>query len=141
VTDTLYRISDAARFVNRSVDTIRRWERQGRISQARRVGGQRRYDADDLRKIKEIAERPLPTEEPTSSPQPWTETEPEPEMRPWAEAGGEADAKQKRLDALPATCSSCWRSLVRHGVIDPFGRRWLQATCEVHGEQARQRWT
>jgi excisionase family DNA binding protein len=140
VTDTLYRIGDAAAFVNRSVETIRRWEQEGRIPQARRVGNQRRYSEDDLRKLKEIAERPLPTEEPTSSPQPWAETEAE-TVTPWAETGGTTEIRQKRLDALPTTCITCWRSLVRHGVTRPNGQRVLIASCEVHGEQGRQRWT
>jgi hypothetical protein len=140
VTDTSYRIGDAARFVDRSARTIRRWEQEGRIPPARRVGGQRRYDADDLRKIKEIAERPLRLNEPTTSLQPWIDSESE-TVRSWEEMTRESAGREKKLDALPTQCGGCWRSLVRHGVTDPFGRRWLQASCEVHGEQARQRWT
>ena len=49
-------IGEAARLLGVSVETVRRWERQGRITPARRtLGGQRRFLRDDIAKIKAVA--------------------------------------------------------------------------------------
>lgn len=44
-------ISDAARLVNRSPATLRRWEDAGRIKPVARVNGQRVYDAAAVRRL------------------------------------------------------------------------------------------
>jgi hypothetical protein len=138
VSDTLVSIGVAARHVGRSIGTLRRWERVGIAPEAQRVNGYRRYSEADLAKLKEIAERPLLTDSVTAT-KPWIETEAE-TVTPWAEtAGGMTETKFKTAGALPETCA-CGRSLVRHLVGDPFGRRWMSASCERHGLQKRVPW-
>lgn len=44
-----YRIGEFAEKVGRSTSTIRRWEREGRISPNRSIGGQRYFDESDVR--------------------------------------------------------------------------------------------
>lgn len=57
-TDTpadLIPIGEAARILGVSVDTLRRWEAQGKITSLRTLGGQRRFDRDAIDKIKTSA--------------------------------------------------------------------------------------
>ena len=44
-------ISRASKELGVSIDTLRRWEREGKINSDRTPGGHRRYDLDKLRKI------------------------------------------------------------------------------------------
>lgn len=44
-------IGEAARLLGVSVGTVRRWEREGKISATRTLGGQRRFVRDDITKI------------------------------------------------------------------------------------------
>jgi MerR HTH family regulatory protein len=139
MSDTPYSIGDAAAAVGRSTNTIRRWEQLGYIPQARRVSGRRRYSEDDLALLRRRVEHP-PSEAPRPEVvRPWTETAELDTVRPWAEMTGKTTTA--RFGDLPAKCGECWRSLVRHGITDPHGRRWLQASCEVHGLQGRRLWT
>jgi hypothetical protein len=136
--DAPFQISDAAKAAERSIYTIRRWEKLGLIPKARRsAGGLRRYSAEDITQIKKAAERPLPSDEPTSaSKKAWTEIQPESDpVRPWSETVG-AEAK---LPAVPSECD-CGRTLTRIAVTDAHGRRWLNSHCSQHGQQGRQRW-
>jgi hypothetical protein len=50
-------ISDAARFIGVSQDTLRRWERKGKLIPRRTVGGHRRYSRKQLERI---LNQPLP---------------------------------------------------------------------------------
>ena len=138
VTDILFSIGDAAAAVGKSVKTIRRWEQLGRIPQARRVSGRRRYSEDDLARLRRCVEPPDEAPLPEGV-RPWAETNEPGAVRRWSEVTGEAQTT--KLGDLPAKCGDCWRSLVRHGVTDPHGRRWLSASCEVHGVQGRRLWT
>ena len=45
------RISEAARMLGVSVDTLRRWEAAGKIEVERTPGGHRRYEVDQLKGI------------------------------------------------------------------------------------------
>ena len=45
------RIGQAASILGVSVDTLRRWEKDGRVTFARSTGGQRTIDAADLREL------------------------------------------------------------------------------------------
>ncbi|WP_409449680.1 MerR family DNA-binding transcriptional regulator [Candidatus Igneacidithiobacillus taiwanensis] len=48
----LVSIREAAEFLGVSAQTLRRWEREGKlIPDGRTIGGNRRYDLDRLRKI------------------------------------------------------------------------------------------
>jgi MerR family redox-sensitive transcriptional activator SoxR len=47
----LLTIGDAARIAGVSVDTMRRWEREGKIVATRTAGNQRRFKRDDLNQI------------------------------------------------------------------------------------------
>ncbi len=47
----LLTIGDAARVLGVSVDTMRRWEREGKVAPTRTVGGQRRYRRAELDKL------------------------------------------------------------------------------------------
>lgn len=49
-------ISDVSREIDRSQDTIRRWEREGLITPDR-VGGRRIFSPADIRHLKEIRDR------------------------------------------------------------------------------------
>ena len=44
-------ITDAARFIGVSQDTLRRWERKGKLIPRRTVGGHRRYSRKQLERI------------------------------------------------------------------------------------------
>ena len=50
-TDTMVPIGEAARRLGVSVDTLRRWERAGRIVAVRTAGGQRRYTDAEVERV------------------------------------------------------------------------------------------
>ena len=50
-----YRIGDAAAVLDVRVETLRRWEREGRLQTARTSGGQRRVPASEVARL--LAER------------------------------------------------------------------------------------
>jgi molybdopterin-binding protein len=50
-----YRIGEAARLLGVRVETLRRWERDGKIRTARTAGGQREVPADEVARL--LAER------------------------------------------------------------------------------------
>jgi putative resolvase len=45
-------IGDTARELGVSVDTIRRWEREGKITATRTLGGQRRFSTAEINRVK-----------------------------------------------------------------------------------------
>ena len=45
-------IGDAARELGVSVETVRRWDRQGLIQSSRTLGGQRRYARAEIERVK-----------------------------------------------------------------------------------------
>jgi predicted site-specific integrase-resolvase len=47
----MYRIGEFAERVGRSAGTVRRWEREGRLTARRGPGGQRYFDESDVRKV------------------------------------------------------------------------------------------
>jgi putative resolvase len=47
----MYRISEFARRIGRSASTVRRWEREGRISARRTASGQRYFTDADVRRV------------------------------------------------------------------------------------------
>ncbi|MEK7154552.1 MAG: helix-turn-helix domain-containing protein, partial [Patescibacteria group bacterium] len=51
---SLYNISEAAKLLGVSAVTLRLWERQGKITSSRTVGGQRRYTPGDLEVIRQM---------------------------------------------------------------------------------------
>ena len=53
--DETYRIGDAAKAIGVRVETLRRWEREGRLATIRTEGGQRRVPATEVARL--IAER------------------------------------------------------------------------------------
>lgn len=57
--ETFSTIAEAARVIGRTPDTLRRWERAGRISRVRRdqISGARIYSADDLQQLRQIVGR------------------------------------------------------------------------------------
>jgi DNA-binding transcriptional MerR regulator len=52
--EKLLAIGDAARQAGVPASTLRYWERAGLLSAPQRIGGKRRYDADDLRQLQVI---------------------------------------------------------------------------------------
>ena len=52
--DELLSIGDAARQAGVPTSTLRYWERVGLLPAPQRVGGKRRYDADDLRRLQVV---------------------------------------------------------------------------------------
>ena len=53
--DATYRIGDAAKAIGVRVETLRRWEREGKLATVRTAGGQRRIPAPEVARI--LAER------------------------------------------------------------------------------------
>lgn len=45
-------IGTAARELGVTVQTVRDWDRQGKIQSVRTMGGHRRYDLDELKKLR-----------------------------------------------------------------------------------------
>jgi molybdopterin-binding protein len=58
VSDEYLRIGQAAGVLGVSVDTLRRWEQEGRLTLARSEGGQRRVALADVRRLLEERRRP-----------------------------------------------------------------------------------
>lgn len=50
-TDQLLRIGEAARELQVSVETLRRWESQGKISGVRSLGNQRRFTRAEVERV------------------------------------------------------------------------------------------
>ena len=48
-------IGEAAKILQVSVATIRRWEAQGKLSSSRTLGKQRRYHLETIKKIRDAA--------------------------------------------------------------------------------------
>ena len=53
--EATYRIGDAARAIGVRVETLRRWEREGKLATIRTEGGQRRIPAPEIARL--LAER------------------------------------------------------------------------------------
>ena len=51
-TDALVSIGTAALLLGVSVDTMRRWEAEGRITSTRTPGNQRRYDLAEVERLR-----------------------------------------------------------------------------------------
>lgn len=49
--ETKYSPGEAARMLGVSIDTLRRWESQGKISATRTAGGQRRFSAVEVARV------------------------------------------------------------------------------------------
>ena len=59
MTDATYRIGEAASMLGVRVETLRRWEREGKLSTTRTAGGQRTVAASEVaRLLAEGRERP-----------------------------------------------------------------------------------
>lgn len=54
-TPTLIPIGEAARILGVSVDTIRRWETEGRIVSTRTAGNQRRFTLSEIEQMGEAS--------------------------------------------------------------------------------------
>jgi len=52
-TEAALPIGDAARMLGVSVDTMRRWEREGKISATRTGGDQRRFPLSEIRRLQQ----------------------------------------------------------------------------------------
>ncbi len=50
--DTPYKIGEAARILGVSVDTIRRWEAEGKIVGTRTPGGTRQFDPAEIDRVR-----------------------------------------------------------------------------------------
>lgn len=57
-TDDWLRVGQAAAVLDVSVDTLRRWEAEGRIDVSRSEGGQRLIPMEEVRRL--LADRPIP---------------------------------------------------------------------------------
>ncbi|HEX6977359.1 MAG TPA: helix-turn-helix domain-containing protein, partial [Patescibacteria group bacterium] len=66
----LYKIGEIAKILSVSIGTLRRWERQGKITSTRTAGGHRRYNLEAVRAIKTKKEigavRPAPVYAPST---------------------------------------------------------------------------
>lgn len=80
--DTYVRIGQAAQLAGVSIDTLRRWESQGKLTAARSLGGQRSYRVADIESLREddehenesISAPEVASPSPTQAP-PWKERE------------------------------------------------------------------
>jgi putative resolvase len=52
--ETLYAVGDTARQLGVSIDTIRRWEREGKLHGIRTPGGQRRFPRSEINRLLEV---------------------------------------------------------------------------------------
>lgn len=156
-----------AEVLNRDTRTVKRWIKSGLLPAPLKRDGQNVFTetqvesfrlaaeqsgllhhqrrAEEFRAILATEASPASTSHldagaatPTVTTTPWKEIEPEARVKSWAEMTSETPSK---VSELPVTCTTCWRSTTRHGVMDPHGRRWLQASCEVHGVVGRRLWT
>jgi hypothetical protein len=149
--------------IGRSVWTLRRWEHQGRVPPVRRHNGQRRYSDEDVVALRRLVERGVGDEGDEESAEAVRLEPVQPLVRSWAEMErGLMVASSTARDAhgqpvwshapdavvpsppdtvdLPGSCPTCHRPLIRHGIQDSYGRRWLVAMCDRHHEQGRTRW-
>jgi len=53
-----YPVADTAKMLNVSPDTIRRWEKEGKIESIRTTGGHRRFTTEAIRQVKEKKDQP-----------------------------------------------------------------------------------
>ena len=51
---TIYTIGEAAKFLNKSIQTLRRWVRDGKIECIRTMGGFRRFSLEELERVKQF---------------------------------------------------------------------------------------
>src|SRR3989304_4987604 len=63
-----YSIQEAAGFLNVSPQTMRRWEREGKLTSARTPGGHRLFTTKDIQNIKASLQAPRPQPFPPVSP-------------------------------------------------------------------------
>src|SRR5258708_2390118 len=66
--ENLFKIGQAAKILNISIDTLRRWEKAGKITSVKTAGGTRFYSPEELNRIKPDSIKiqqniPLSTEE------------------------------------------------------------------------------
>ena len=76
-----YTIQEAAGFLNVSPQTIRRWDRDGKITSARTPGGHRLFTSKDIQNIKAAEQAPRPTV-PQPAPQVVVAPTPQPQAQP-----------------------------------------------------------
>ncbi len=48
----LYKIGEIAKILNVSIGTLRRWEREGKLTSYRTDGGHRRYDFEEIKVLR-----------------------------------------------------------------------------------------
>lgn len=51
-------IGDASRMLGVTVETLRRWDRDGRIGSFRTPGGQRRFPLSEIRRLRDASQVP-----------------------------------------------------------------------------------
>jgi excisionase family DNA binding protein len=56
-----YPVADTAKILNVSADTIRRWEKEGKIESVRTVGGHRRFTTEAIQQVKNKKYQPVNT--------------------------------------------------------------------------------
>jgi hypothetical protein len=135
-----YSISEAAAAVGRSVWTLRRWERSGRIGPVNRRGGRRSFTEADLARLRQLVNKdhvvePGEIREPATVS--WSRLEdPEPLATPWGElqddepVWGGTHGRDDHGQPLPVgpTCG-CGRAA--HFINDQYGQ--LVWVCPAHG--------
>jgi putative resolvase len=48
----VFRIAQAAKLIGVHPNTLRRWEREGKLKPARTLGGERRYTTEEINKLR-----------------------------------------------------------------------------------------
>lgn len=97
--DAYVRIGEAARLAGVSIDTLRRWEREGKLSAARTLGGQRTYSLTEIESLRDNRETLPEDESPEPRDEPPREASTPPTVHPWKarEANAAADLSVTRL--------------------------------------------
>lgn len=97
--DAYVRIGEAARLAGVSIDTLRRWEREGKLSATRTFGGQRTYSSAEIESRRDNRETVPEDESPEGREEPPGETVTPPSVHPWKarEANAAADLSVTRL--------------------------------------------
>jgi DNA-binding transcriptional MerR regulator len=133
--ETLFSIQGAADVVGCSPQTIRRWERSGRIPRARRISGQRRYSEADLDQLVRLVSG-LPQTSPVKEATEWEQPDDEPdrgEPETFVESLGSASPRQRDEHGQPVhtelpSCPHCGEPV--HVITRDSAPHWV---CSQHG--------
>lgn len=131
--NTYVRIGEAARLAGVSVDTLRRWERQGKLSGIRTFGGQRTYSLEEIESLRDDSEPDDEQDAPERPETPPRQPVTTPPVPPWKarEANAAADL------AITRSKIEQREEIRRHREEEQRRAAAAQATAEARAAEAR----